>query len=104
MKTITIGTTKRLTGHRESPNQPEKKHYEPGHLWNRQLKTLVPEAGISSRDKLLHPTEYCGMQLFTSAWYTCFWRQSHEKVMNDIIYRRTFKPKGTCTWYEKVKL
>ena len=25
------------------------------------MGTLVPEAGISGRDKLLHPTEYCGI-------------------------------------------
>ena len=41
-----------------------------------QFRTLVPEAGISGRDKKLHPTVFCGMQLFIPAWDTCFWHQS----------------------------
>ena len=39
------------------------------------LRTLVPEAGISCRDKLLHPTVFCVMQLLILAWNTCFWHQ-----------------------------
>ena len=40
------------------------------------MSTLAPEAGISGRDKLLHPTEYCGMQLPIPAWDTSIWHQS----------------------------
>ena len=34
------------------------------------MRTLLPEAGILSRDKYLHPTKYCGMQLLIPAWDT----------------------------------
>ena len=37
--------------------------------------TLLPEAGISGGDKLLHPTVFCGMQLLIPAWDPCFWQQ-----------------------------
>ena len=40
------------------------------------LWTLVPEAGIPGRDKWLHLTVFCEMQLFIPAWDTCFWCQS----------------------------
>ena len=40
------------------------------------IKTWVPDAGISGRDTYLHPTVFCGMQLLTHAWETCFWHQS----------------------------
>ena len=39
------------------------------------MRTLMLKAGISNRDKLMHPTEYSGMQLFIPAWDTCFWYQ-----------------------------
>ena len=41
-----------------------------------EMWTLLPEACISSRDKWLHPTEYCGMQLHIPGRVTCFWQQS----------------------------
>ena len=40
------------------------------------MKTLATEAVISGRDKWLHPTEYCGMQLQIPVWDTCFWHRS----------------------------
>ena len=40
------------------------------------MRTLLPEAGISGKDKLMHPTEYCGMQLLITAWDICFLHQS----------------------------
>ena len=41
-----------------------------------RYEDLAPEAGISGRDKWLLPMFYCGMQLLTPVWYTCFWHQS----------------------------
>ena len=40
------------------------------------MMTFMPEVGISGMDKLLHPTDYCGMQLLIHAWDTFFWHQS----------------------------
>ena len=39
------------------------------------MRTSVPEVSISSMAELLHPTEYCGMQLLSLAWATCFYHQ-----------------------------
>ena len=36
------------------------------------MKSLVPEAGISGKDKYLQPTVFCGMQLLIFSWDTCF--------------------------------
>ena len=33
-------------------------------------------AGVSGRDRWLHPTVFCGMQMLVRAWDACFWRQS----------------------------
>ena len=45
------------------------------------MRTLVPEAGISGRDKSLHPTVNCGMQLLIPVRDTCFWHQSPHMMM-----------------------
>ena len=52
---------------------------------------LVQEAGISDRDKQLHPTEYCGVQLLIPAWNTGFWRQSCHIMCGRSICTDPFK-------------
>ena len=41
-----------------------------------KICTLMPEASISGRDTLLHPTKNCAMQLLILAWNACSWHQS----------------------------
>ena len=40
------------------------------------------EASVPGRDKYLHPTENCGMQLLIPAWDTCFWHQSPQLTID----------------------
>ena len=57
--------------------------------------TLAPEAGISGRDKWLHPTEYCGMQLLIPAWVMRFWHQNpHIHVDGGRDMHNTWKRKS----------
>ena len=46
------------------------------------MRTLVPEAGISGKDKQLHATEYCRMQLLIPSWDTCFWHHNPHIILN----------------------
>ena len=41
-------------------------------IWSYDMKTLAPEACISGRDKWLHPTVFCGMQLLIPAWESLY--------------------------------
>ena len=51
-----------------------------------RLRTSAPEAGISGREKYLHPTVLCGMLLLMHAWDNCFWHKSpHLFLMINII-------------------
>ena len=54
------------------------------HHW--YLTNLVSEAGISYRDKQLHPTVFCGMQLLDPVWHTCFWHQSPHLIHSMCSY------------------
>ena len=46
--------------------------------------TLVPDAGISSRDKEIHTTVICEMQLLIPAWNTCVWHQSSQVLVGAV--------------------
>ena len=51
-----------------------------------EMRALAPEADISNRDKWLHPTVNCGIQLLIPAWDTCFWHQSPYMTQINIIH------------------
>ena len=50
---------------------------------------FLAEASISGRDKQLHPTEYCGMQLLIPAWVTWFRRHSLHILCSQVAYHYT---------------
>ena len=73
---------------------------------NVYLRISVPEAGISGRDKELHPTVFCGMQLLIPAWDNGFWCQSLHAKCQSISGSLIWSSKYVMEWvkiYSKSK-